>query len=174
MSQKIKRRVDLYLGMLILAAAVLAQGTLFSRLGSASARPDLLLVLVVCWSLLRSVSEGLVWAFLGGIGTDLIAGMPLGTSSLALMPICFLSGLGRNSALASSFLLPALLVALATPLHGWIILVIQQARGEAVEWIASSLRIIAPAMLLNALLAVVVHPLLRRVAQRMSAPAIGW
>jgi len=65
--------------MLILAVTVVIQGTLLARFHFYGASPNLLLVVVVCWSLLHTVSEGLVWAFAGGLGVDLIAGLPLAT-----------------------------------------------------------------------------------------------
>jgi rod shape-determining protein MreD len=169
-----RRSASIYLGLLILALVVIIQGTLLSRLRFFGASPNLLLVVVVCWSLLRSVTDGLLWAFAGGLGVDLVAGLPLGMTSLALMPTCFLAGLGRSRVFAGSLPLPVLLVALATPIFGWINLLILQVRGLSVDWIGSTLRVILPELALNVLLVLAVYPMLRWLAVRLGAARMEW
>jgi rod shape-determining protein MreD len=169
-----RRDASVYLSLLILALVVVIQGTLLARLRFFGASPNLLLVVVVCWSLLRNVSEGLLWAFTGGLAVDLIAGLPLGTSSLALMPTCFLADLGRSRIFAGSLPLPILLVALATPVYGWINLLLLQLRGVPVDWIGSTLRVILPELALNVLLVLVIFPVLRWLAARLGAARMEW
>jgi rod shape-determining protein MreD len=164
-----RSRASIYLSLLILAATVVIQGTLLARLRFFGASPNLLLVVVVCWSLLHTVSEGLVWAFVGGLGVDLIAGLPLGSTSLALMPTCFLAGLGRSSIFTNSVLLPALLVALATVIFGWINLILLSLRGVPVDWAGSVLRVMLPELALNVLLVLVIYPILRWLAAHIGA-----
>ncbi len=145
----------------------LAQATLVSRIRILNASPDLLLVTVVCWSLVHGVRDGLIWAFVGGLGVDLIAGLPLGTSSLALLPIPWLGNLGRTRVFGSSTLLPLLLVALATPLRGWIVLLLQHTRGAG-GWIAATTHVIGPEIVLNVALAVIIYPIVRWLAGRVN------
>lgn len=164
-----RRSLDIYVTLLVLALAVLAQGTLLSRVRFLGAGPNLLLVAVVCWSMVQSVPGGLVWGFLGGLGADLITGMALGASSLALMAPCLLAGFGRKTVFTSNLLLPMLLVALATPLHGWIILLIQQAQKAPVAWLSTTVQVILPETALNTLLTIVAFPLLRALAQGAGA-----
>lgn len=165
-------RADLYLSLVILGFIVLVQGTILSRFRLLGVSANLLLVTVVTWSLTRNVQEGMIWAFIGGLGVDLVSGMPLGTSPLALMPTCFLAGIGRSSVYAQNVFWPLLLVTLATPLHGWIILLTQQARGVPVSWIDSTVRIILPELLLNIALTLPAYPGLRRLASRIGVPVM--
>ncbi len=164
MSSQTRHSLDIYLSLLVVALIVIAQGTLFSRLRVFNVGPNLLLVATVCWSLVQNMSSGLIWGFAGGLGADLITGMPLGTSSLALMAPCLLAGFGRKTVFASNLLLPVLLVGLATPLHGWIVLLSQRAQGLPIAWLSTTAHVILPEMGLNALLAVIVFPLLRGLA----------
>ena len=157
---------SIYLGLLSLAAAVLVQSALVPRLRFLGASADLLLVLVVCLSLLRGVTTAFVWGFAGGLAIDVVSGMPLGTSSLALMAVCFLAGLGTNQVFSSSLLLPVMMIALATPLHGWIILLTRQIAGQSIDWIGSTVHIIGPELLLNALLMLLLYPVMRRLRMR--------
>lgn len=165
-------RADLYLGLAILSLVILVQGTLLSRVRIIGVGANLLLVTVVCWSLTRNVQEGLVWAFAGGLGIDLVSGLPLGTSSLALMPTCFLAGIGRNSIYAQNIFWPVLLVILATPLHGWLILLTQQLRAVPVDWVGSTVRIILPELVLNIVITLPVYPGLRWLAGRIGVPVM--
>ena len=71
---------------------------------------------------------------MGGLAIDVVAGLPLGTSPLALMPICFLAVIWRNSVYVNNIWLPVLLVALATLLEGWLMLFMRQVRGVPVDW----------------------------------------
>ncbi len=174
MAHEGRHSAGIYLSLLILGLVVIVQGALLARLHFFGASPNLLLVVVVCWSLLRSVPEGLLWAFAGGLGVDLVAGLPLGMTALALMPTCFLAGLGRSRVFAGSLTLPMLLVALATPLFGWLNLLILQARGLPVDWAGATLRVIVPELILNLLLVPVVYPLLRWFAARWGIVWMEW
>jgi rod shape-determining protein MreD len=164
---------DIYLTLVLLAGVLLIQTALLSRVRLLGAAPNLLLVTTVSWSLLKGVTEGLIWAFLGGLGLDLITGMPLGTSSLGLMAICFLAELGTTNVFAGNLMLPVLIVVLATPIYAWIVLFTQQMRGLPVDWLATSLRVIAPEMLLNALAALLVFPALRGLIRAMGITRVG-
>jgi len=118
-------------------------------------------VSTIAWGLLRSVGEGVVWGFAGGLGLDLITGMALGTSSLAAMTACLLTGLGRNRVFSNNLWWPLLVVVLATPVYGWIVLLTQQMRGLPVDWIASTVHVIGPELALNVAAMVLVYPVLR-------------
>lgn len=165
---------SLYLMAAVLTLVVLVQATLLARVKLAGASPNLLLVVVVCWSLIRGVYDGLVWGFVGGLALDVIAGLPLGTSSLALMATTPLAGLGKNSIFPGSLTLPILLVALATPVYGWIVLLSEMIRGIPVDWLASTVRIIGPEIVFNAALVVIVYPGLRWLATQIRPAQMEW
>ena len=161
-----------YLALLGLLLVILIQATLLARVRILGAQPDLLLVFVVCWSLIAGVTQGLFAAFTGGIAVDVVSGLPLGSSSLALLPLCFLGSIGRSSVYANNTWLPVLLVALATPLHGWIILLTRQLRGAPIDWLGTSTHVILPALALNVALALIMTRALRRISRELRlAPA---
>lgn len=176
-----RKFTSIYLILPILALIVLVQATLLARLRFLEASPNALLAAVVAWSLLRGIDEGIIWGFIGGLGLDLTAGLPLGTSSLALMSISFLAALGETNIFPGNLFLPVIIVALATPLYGWIVLLGQQLQGItvaegrlAVDWANATLRIIGPELLLNVLTVVVVYPILRWLANRLGAERMEW
>lgn len=154
------------LALLGLALTILAQATLLSRVRLFGACPNLMLVTTVAVSLLLGMSEGLIWGFVGGLGLDLITGMPLGTSSLALMTACLLTNLGRSRVFSGSLWWPMLMITLATPLYAWIVLLTQQVRGIPVDWVATTELVVGPELLLNAISMALVYPILRGLTAR--------
>jgi rod shape-determining protein MreD len=151
----------IYLVLLGLAVAVLLQATILTRIRFFGAQPDLLLVLVVCWSLQYGVSEGLLCAFIGGLALDVVAGLPLGASPVALMSVCLLTSFGRRSVYAGNVWLPLFFVVLATPVHGWIMLLIRRLQGVSVDWLQTTLEVILPVLFLNILLTIIVARVMR-------------
>lgn len=152
------------LALLALFLVALVQATLLARVRFVGASPNLPLVTGVALSLLVGPEQGVLWGFAGGLCLDLISGMPLGTSSLALMTASLVSTMGRNRVFASNVWWPALFVVPATAVAGWVVLLTLQLRGIPVDWLASSGRVIGPEVLLNIVLMALVYPLLRRFA----------
>src|SRR5450756_644695 len=52
--------------LLVPVLAVIAQATLIARVRLGGACPDALLAVVVAWGLLRGISAGIAWSFVGG------------------------------------------------------------------------------------------------------------
>ncbi len=64
--------------------------TLFLALLQGAVLPlNLVLVVVLIWSIIRPAGEAWVVAFLSGLFLDLSKGTPLGSSSLILLIVCF-------------------------------------------------------------------------------------
>jgi rod shape-determining protein MreD len=56
----------------------LLQSTVLPRITVLGVHPDLLLMVVTSWSLLRGSEEGMLWALIGGLGMDLLSGAQFG------------------------------------------------------------------------------------------------
>jgi len=68
-----------YYTLPLLLALALLQSTAMPYLKLFGVMPNLMLLTVVAWSLLRGPGEGVVWGFVGGIFLDLFSRAPLGT-----------------------------------------------------------------------------------------------
>jgi len=163
-----------YLVLPLLLAAALLQTTALPALKILGVKPELMLLMVLAWSLLRGVEEGLVWAFLGGLLLDIFSGGPLGASTLALLVVSFLSGLTEGSVARTSFVLPLGAALVGTLLyHSLFLLIVQLTRG-AVPWADSLFRATLPSLAVNTLLMPVIFRSLAWLDRKTGREEIGW
>lgn len=94
--------------LVILQAAVLPR---FPVLGVA---PQLLLVVVLAWTLLHGLAEGMLWALVAGVLLDLFSASPLGVTTLAMMAALAAAALVQRSFPGSKVLLPIVLAFMGT------------------------------------------------------------
>ncbi|MGC8872991.1 MAG: rod shape-determining protein MreD [Chloroflexia bacterium] len=71
--------------LLALVLFALLQATAMPRLPLLGVRPDLVLVGVLAWTIVRGLHEGAIGAFVGGIAMDLLSPSWLGSHTLALL-----------------------------------------------------------------------------------------
>jgi rod shape-determining protein MreD len=84
--------------ILVPLCAALLQGTVAPLAAVAEARPLLPVLVAASWAVACGAREAVWWAFLGGLGADLLSGGPLGAFALAsLLPVAVLGA--RDSAL---------------------------------------------------------------------------
>lgn len=102
---------------LLLLIGAFAQGTLVPRVNPLTASPDIVLVVLFCWSARRDLREGLFWAFAIGLVLDTLSLDPLGANGLALLPVVLLGILARRRVVHTTIALPVVLVVVATFAH---------------------------------------------------------
>jgi rod shape-determining protein MreD len=144
--------VTIYLVIPLLLAAAILQTSVMPHLAIWGVFPDLPLLIVVNWSLVRGAREGIVWGFVAGIALDLLSGAPFGAATLSLMVVGLLSGLAPTSVAHAQLVLPPVTVFLATLAYDLIFLSVVQVAGHSVDWGGTLLRIALPSALLNAVL----------------------
>jgi len=134
--------------MMIFAA--LAQATILPSLDVLEVLPDVTLVLLLVWSALRGVPEGLIWAFGLGLFIDILALDPLGTNALALLGVALLGGLASRRFFHSTLVIPILLAVVATIVHALVLLLLRGGDGAGLP-ISSVFRLIFLQALLNSI-----------------------
>lgn len=65
--------------------AALLETSVLSELSVVGAKPDLVFALAIVVAMLVSFEDSLVWALVGGLFVDALAGRPLGATALALL-----------------------------------------------------------------------------------------
>ena len=144
--------MSIYLVVPLLVVVGLLQATLMPHLTILGIFPDLPILVVASWGLLRGPLQGSLWGFVAGATVDLLSGAPFGAATISLVVVGLLAGLGKSSALRSNVTLPALVVFLVTGVHNLVYLLVLQISGLNVAWLDSLLRITLLSAGLNAVL----------------------
>jgi rod shape-determining protein MreD len=141
----------------LLASVALIQSSLLSRLSLAGATIDLMVLIVVAWSLLRGAREGIVWGFIGGLALDFLSGAALGSCAFTLTLVAYVASLGKFTIYRTNPLFPSLVALVAKVVHDCVFLAVLTLAGNGVAWRNTLVHVTLPTALLCALLMPVVH-----------------
>jgi rod shape-determining protein MreD len=166
--------INIYASILFLISVALIQSTVMPHLTLWGVKPDLMLLVVISWSLLRGTREGIVWGFIGGFCLDLFSGAPLGLSALALLIVSFFSGFGEATVFRTHVILPLATVFFASLIYDLIFLLVFKMLGWSVAWLDSFIRVVLPASLLNVLLTPLVYPTMRWLHRKTGRKEMDW
>ena len=150
------------------------QSTLIPHLSLGGIKPDIVLLVVISWSLLRGAEEGVVWGLIGGILLDLLSGAPFGVFTIAMAAVSFLTGMGEMNVFRTNIALPLATIFFATIAYNLIFLILLQAMGWPIAWIDGFIRVILPTTLLNTLLMPIVYKLMHWLHRRTGREEISW
>lgn len=140
------------------------QATVFPSSELIGIFPDVTLVIILVWSAVRGVRDGLLWAFLVGMLLDTLALDPLGANALALLPVVLLGAFAGRAFFQSNLIVPILACVVATFLHAVVLLLVRSAGGSAIS-IAPLVRIIMLQTVLNVMIVPPIY-LIGSLAQR--------
>ena len=166
--------MNTYLSFAILFSLALFQSTVTPNIKLMGVQPDLMLMAVVSWSLLRGSEDGMLWALIGGIMMDMFSSAPFGASALALLITGFLSGLGHRNIFRLALVVPALVIPVATLLYQLILFGLLYAFGWRTNLIPTLSRVIFPSMLVNTLGMPIVYLTTRLLHRRTKREEIVW
>ena len=146
--------------LLILMAATLLQMTLSPFIKISGVHPDLVLILIIGWVILRGPSEGLVWALIGGLCLDLVSGAPFGVFTFTLLLVALVASVSHGRIFGSSIVLPlSLTFPLSLLFNGlallWLVLL-----GRSVVWTDAFFNVLLPVAVFNTAVMMLVFPLL--------------
>jgi rod shape-determining protein MreD len=154
-----------------LFVAALLQSTAANRIEIGGVKPDLVLLLVLIGTLIYGVRPGVIWAFVGGLGLDIFSGGPMGSSSLALMAASLVAGLGHRTLSRFNLLVPVGVTAVGTFVYAVVYLAILagleslNVAHHALPLWSTVQYVVAPVLLYNMTIMVVLIPLLNRVPE---------
>jgi rod shape-determining protein MreD len=101
----------------VLFTMIFAQATILPALNPFVVSPDIVLLLLFAASMYTGLREGLMWLFVAGIITDMLAMDPLGANGLAMLPAVVLVGPARQPVFRANLLIPIGLMLVATVIH---------------------------------------------------------
>jgi rod shape-determining protein MreD len=155
-------------------ATALLELTVGPYLKIGEAQPHLVLVLGVVVTIALGLEAGLVWAFVGGLALDILAQRPLGSTAFALL-LC----VGAASVLARSFarlrpIVPIGAVFILSIGYSMILFLTFGALGAPLP-VADPLSVVLPGAVYDAVLAVLIGPLVIAVHdRRVEQERVDW
>jgi rod shape-determining protein MreD len=152
----------------VLVGIALAQATFSSYMKVNGLHPDLVLILVISWTILRSFEEGLTWALIGGMALDFISGTPFGVSSLAMVLVVVVIAAAQGRVFGSNIFFPLLLVFPLSLLFNGLTLLSLNILGRPVAWVETFSLILFPLALFDTGVTVLIFPLLYWINRRLS------
>ncbi|HEV2769081.1 MAG TPA: rod shape-determining protein MreD [Solirubrobacteraceae bacterium] len=165
-------RVKLGLRLAVLALlSALVQFVLMSHVDIAGGAPDLVSLLVMSVALIMGSMSGAVFGFSLGLLVDVALLQTMGVTSLVLLAVGFWVGRARETQDLEGPLVPLVTGALATLATVLGFSLMQFLLGVDPPVGGALIRLVLATVVLNALLAVPVHALVRRVAGEGAAMA---
>lgn len=113
-----RRKVTLFL---IITIAFVLQTTVFQYFAFANISPNLMIIIVSSFGLMRGKKEGAIVGFCCGLILDIFFGFYLGVYALIYMYIGFVNGLFQKWFYPDDFKLPIILIGLSDIVKGFII-----------------------------------------------------
>jgi rod shape-determining protein MreD len=141
--------------LLLLLIVATLQTSALPSFSLAGIVPNLMLLVVVSWSVLRGFRAALLLALGGGLLLDLLSGGPFGAATASLVLSSVVMGLEQLNLFRDSLWLPLLGGVLATVLYNGAYLIMLTVFGRTVQWLPTVQRVILPEMALNV---VVMYP----------------
>lgn len=154
-----------YLRVGVMLVAVVVQVTLLPTLTFFGAHLDLVLLIALSWSLLRGAREGMLWGFVGGLALDLYSAGPLGVQTIALLLVCFLSGMGESAIFRQNLTLPMIVAFFTTFVFYSVASLLLRLFGWPLAWRSDLFRVILPAMVLNTLAMPIIYQTIRHLTR---------
>ena len=138
--------------------AAIVESTITPYLRVGDAQPHLVFVLAVVWTVAVGLDGGLVWAFVGGLALDTLEQRPLGTTAFAL-----LIAVGITAAIARPLhrirpVVAIIATALLSLLYSMTLVVLFSVLRPAAA-LTDPLRVIAPGVVYDVILAAILGPL---------------
>jgi rod shape-determining protein MreD len=159
----------------LLPILALLQASLVGHFAFHDIAPEIVLIVVVNWGILRGPDEGMLWAFIAGLCLDVFSGWPIGTSTIALVIVASLVSLGEGTFMRTHALVPLGTVFGATILYYAIALFILESTQHPVDWVGALRGLVLPAAVYNAVLNIPGYRLTQRLESHVyPMPRAHW
>lgn len=162
------------LAVVVPAFAAIVQSSLAGQLALGEARPDLLALVIVAWSVIAG-AEAMWWAFAGGLAGDLLGAGVFGALTVSLLPVAALFALRPREAGPPGLLAGSALVALGTVVHEALYATVVVLAGRPLPELPALAGAVTAGAIYTGILALAVYPILRLLHRRTTRqPAFEW
>jgi rod shape-determining protein MreD len=158
-----------YVGITLLFFVALIEVSVLPLFRVYGLQPNLTLVLLVAWLIIRGEEEAYVLIPIGGVLLGLVESAPMGTAIIALAPVAVLQEI-RGSKLGQGGIAMAIaFAAVMSVVYNFTYLLVFTLTGESGNWLVATTDVVLPVTLLNIVVLVplyfvfsVVNPRYRR------------
>ena len=154
----------------LLTGAALLQSVMGPSLPIVRGRPDLVLVVVLAWSMLRGSGEGALAGFVGGVLLDSVAYTPFGINAALLGLAGYFSGLPEVNTYRGNLPYFLGITIILTFLYHTAYFLVLQALGNSMPPLFETYATATPAAILNAILVAPTFVICRRLVRALA----GW
>ncbi len=123
--------------------------------------PNLLLVVLACWVVVRGPSEAMILVPVAGLGIGLLTFQGMAESVAAFVPIVVVAALRTGQPPRGEYVWAMALVIIATVLHFTTIAAAIEVEGSTIDWFAAVTDVLVPSLITNLIIALVVYWLIR-------------
>ena len=163
-----------YATIALLGLVAIVQSTVLSRADANGLYLQLMLLVVISWSLLRGSREGMVWGFIGGLALDLLSAGPVGLNAGLLALAGYSAGWGEAKVFRANLALPAFIIGAITLGYALSQSMVLQALGHPIPWFEWFTRIILPTLVLNLVASPLVYRPLRWLSHHTGGEKLEW
>jgi rod shape-determining protein MreD len=143
---------SLLLALPILTIVAILQSAVFSHITFLRGGFDVMLIVVVAWSLVQRGNDGPAWALVGGVLSDALSGGPPGAITLSLAAVTFFIALTEGRFYQTNWPVALLASVLSTLIYHLIYLALLALAGRPVNWADTLTLSTFPSAILNFLL----------------------
>lgn len=166
--------MNLYFTIPLLTLIAVFQSAAAPQIRIGTGYPDLMLISVVSWQLVQARGDGYVWAFIGGLGLDLIGGGPFGASILGLLAAAAVADRVGGGLFQDRLTLPLLATFLGTLAYHGVYLIVIRVFGWAADPSGALFRVVLPTALINMALSPIVFRAMVAIYRRVTPPGLTW
>ncbi|HLF76516.1 MAG TPA: rod shape-determining protein MreD [Dehalococcoidia bacterium] len=156
-----------YIGVPLMFVLAAAEAAVLPQFRVSGLQPNLVLVVLVAWLMLRGPAEGFLLITVGGLLLGLVDGAPLGTALLALAPLFVLHEARGSQLREGGLILTIVFTVIMTATYHLIYLAVFTVQGQNGDWLEAFIRIVLPTVFINVVLLMPVYFLLSLSSQEL-------
>lgn len=152
-----------YLSIPVLGLAIILQTTFIPQMRVFGGQPDLILLIVLAWSIHSRLEINVTWAFVGGAMSDFMSASPTGASIIGLLVLVFVIDRLKNQLFDVSFLVLVGMVLLGTLVQQFTFMGVLMFTGSTVRIVDQFFYVVVPSMAYNLVFIIPVYWFVRRI-----------
>ena len=158
------RKIVLFI---IISICFVLQTTTFQTLSLAGIAPNLMIIVVAAFGLMRGKSEGMYIGFISGLLIDIFCGFYLGIYALLYMYVGYLTGLFQKRFYPEDIKLPLLLISASDFVANVLIYVVLFLTRSRYDFGYYFMRVILPELVYTMVITIFLYLLLLKINQKL-------